>query len=173
ARLGSAVLWMPPRPPPSLVARLVKLRDGILAELARAGAMPLPTSLWPLHGDADFAALNAARNRQMAAAQTRAGAALSSRLPRLQVTVPHHRCFLFLQPPLNRERRLLADRQELVARLRAAGIEAGFAPSFGYDIVGMAIAPSGAGYRLRVAIPDLPDEDVDRLVEGAAAYWQA
>jgi hypothetical protein len=167
ARLGSAVFWLPPKPSPSLVARLRILHNHFFDELRRAGATALPTALWPLAGDAEFRRLNSERNRGMVAAQLRAGAALSSRLPRMRITTPHHGCFLMFEPPRNREHQLIADRAQLVARLRAAGIPAVFAPSFGYDIVAMTLLQQ----KIRVAIPDLPDEAVDRLVDVVAGYW--
>jgi hypothetical protein len=171
ARLGSVCFWMPPRPPPSLVAQLKELKGGILNEQARAGSMVLPASLFPLSADPEFRALNAARYARIVAANRRAAAGLAQALSRVQVTLPHHGCFLFLETPNRRESRVVEDRDQLAARLSAAGIDACAAPSFGYDVVSFGILASGASVRLRVGISDLPDEDVDRLVQIVANYW--
>jgi hypothetical protein len=168
ARQGSAVFWLPPKPSPKLVERVRKLRHRLLEELARTGAMPYPTMLWPLGSDAEFRRLTRERHLRMMAAQRRAGRALLSAWSRVRVTEPHHGCFLLLAAPATSQTQAARDRVQLAERLCAAGIEAHPAASFGYDFVSLTGLPFG---KLRLAISDLPDELVDRLVEIFVDYW--
>jgi hypothetical protein len=170
ARLGSAVFWMPEKPPLEMVARLRGLRDKLYAELVRAGAMALPTSLWPLHEDPEFHTLNSAWNRSRVAAQARVGAALSGVLPHVKVRAPHHGCFVLFDPrPRGRCRR---DLEGLLARFNEAGLPARNIPSFGFDIVALCVIPLETGDHLRISVPDLPDEDLEQLIEILRRYWQ-
>jgi hypothetical protein len=162
ARLGSAVLWLPPRPSRTLVKLARALRLAIFEELTLAGAMATPASFWPLEG-AKLRELTARRVERMVAAQKRAAAGLRER--GVEIVEPHHGCFLWLFP---RTRPLFAAhelRRDLVSRLRAAGIDAATASSFGYDFTALTSLALPAGPAIRIAIADLPDVEVDRIVE--------
>lgn len=163
ARLGSAALLLPPRPSRTLVAFAQTLRFGIFYELATAGAMANPTAFLPFAQDPSFRALNARRNARMVEATAYLDERLSARLG-TQVIVPHHGCYLILRrsnPTEHRAADLLAT---LVTKLSAAGLEARPAPSFGYDLVGLTLLRR-QGMLVRIAVPDLPDDDLDRLAE--------
>jgi hypothetical protein len=170
ARLGSAVLLLPPRPTPAVVALARTLRSDLRDELALAGAMPTPAAFWPLAADPRARRLDAARIARMVAAQARAAAALEGGLRRVRLEAPHHGCFLLIKPfPVRRHawRRALA---ELAAHLRAGGIEAGYLPSFGYDVAAVTCFEEVTGGTLRLAVPDLPDDAVDCLAARVAAF---
>jgi hypothetical protein len=158
SRLGSALFWLPRRPPRATLAMVRALRDEMLTQLMLAGALATAPSLWPLARDPRLRALNTRRTARMVEAQARATRGLAERLPDMKVVSPHHGCFLCLHP---RGGDMFRDADLLAERLRAAGIEAKVAPSFGYDFV--ALTPL-IGNILRLAIADLPDDDVDRLV---------
>jgi hypothetical protein len=168
ARLGSAVLWLPPRPSRVHIKLARALRRQMIEELSLAGAMPQPTAFWPLAADARARSLNQRRNQRMVEAQARAGELFAARLPALELVRPHHGCFLTLRPQPSTEQAVLAQMRALTEEWSAAGLEARVAPSFGYDLIGVTVLNLAGGARLRIAVPDLPDEDIDRLVEIAA-----
>ena len=165
ARLGSAVLWLPPRPSRVHIKLARALRRQMIEELSLAGAMPHPSAFWPLATDPRARALNQRRNQRMAEAQARAAQLLGARLPSLELTRPHHGCFFTVLPRPSTEQAVHAQMRALVAELSAAGVEARVAPSFGYDLTGVTVLNLAGGARLRIAVPDLADEDLDRLVE--------
>jgi hypothetical protein len=165
ARLGSAVLWLPPRPARVHIKLARALRRQIIEELSLAGAMPQPPAFWPLYADARARALNQRRNQRMVEAQVRAGAELAARLPALEVGRPHHGCFLTILPRPSTEQAVHAQMRALVSEWNEAGLEARVAPSFGYDLIGVTVLNLAGGARLRIAVPDLADDDIDRLVE--------
>lgn len=169
ARLGSAVLWLPPRPSPVLVKMAKKLRRALNDELALAGAMPTPLSFWPVARDARLRSLTARRNARMVEAQARATDALRPLAEEL--TAPHHGCF-FMVPTRRRHSAQPRQMSEVAARLNAGGIEARTAASFGYDLVGVTVLNLPGAPVLRISLPDLPDVEVDRAVELLADYFK-
>jgi hypothetical protein len=174
ARLGSLAVVLPPRPETATVRAVRRLRARAIEWLALTGGGLEPHARWPLADDPEARALNAARNEAIFAAHARAAAQLVGACSPTGVTAPHHRCFLILRPVLDGKWQVAQYLAELRAALADAGVDARAAPSFGYDFTALTQldAPRGPS-AIRLALGDLPDDEVDRLCRAVIATSEA
>lgn len=165
-RLGSLSVLLPPRPAPAQVAQAKRLRGTALDLLAKTGGLLLPWALPPFALDPEFVALNRARNLRLARANRVAARLLGRAAAPHRVDEPHHGCFFVVRPLVDTRVEVAAAAVALVAALRDAGLAAQPAPSFGYDFIAVQPLhdPRARASALRVALPDLCDDDLRRAI---------
>jgi hypothetical protein len=158
-RLGSIVVVLTD----GLQAPLMKkLRAGILDRLSLWGAHFSPDAVFPLMEAAR--PLTRLRNQAMVAANL---AARRIDCAPTGITVQHHGCFFTLRPVYDTIWACGRYQARLISALNAAGLPARDLPSFGYDLIAVALlrAPWKRQASIRVALPDWPPELVERALE--------
>lgn len=177
-RLGSVVLVFPRRASVEKIRWLKLLLGKIRNALTVHGGNFSPLALFPPALDPALAPslreLNRQRNR-IARANNRVAARVLRRLlaeSTTAVTDYHHGCFFVLRPFLDTVHATTLRCAALVAALRAGGVEARVAPSFGYDFVAVTRVAGVANTRaaIRVALPDFPVEELRRTIGIIARY---
>ena len=169
-RLGSILLVLPRSASRARFSFARKLRREILDVLRLTGGAPFtPAQLFPPTSDPAllerYQRLNQRRNERLVASNARAVAAMAAAAhPTTFVEDFHHQLFFKIRTFLGDPARVRGHGDDLLARLRDAGLFALYAPSFGYDFIAVTlIVYAQKRAELRIALPDLATEDVDRF----------
>jgi hypothetical protein len=170
-RLGSILVVLPRRASRAHIAFARNLGREMREVLRLTGASPFtPAHLFPPSSDQAllerFRRLNERRNERLVAGNAQGVAAMAAAAhPTTIVEEFHHQLFFQVQPFLSDPALLRGHREDLLARLRDAGLFALYAPSFGYDFIAVTqfVFDSKKTAVLRIALPDLPTEDVERF----------
>ncbi len=172
-RFGSIVILLGRPAERAAIARASLLRSKMLNAVTVHGGTLEPIGLFPLHGPS-LRALNEGRNRRMRINNRYAARRLARRLADsiTRVVGYHHGCFFVLRPFLDTVWATTKRCAELAALLRARGLEARVAASFGYDFIAVTRVAGIENSRaaIRVALPDLPLAMVEIAIDAIAEY---
>ncbi len=156
-RLGSVVLAAPAVAKP-LAERLV---PALRTAIRLIGAAAVPEHLPPFVASKSWRALTRARVSRIIRNNHRAARALGARCY-------HHGLFFTLDFGANwTEDQARNAARNLAASLSDAGFPARQAGSFGFDFTVMDAfpAPGGEPWLVRIALPDLPDQSLDSMID--------